>query len=195
MNKNHVFITIDESYFGGNFIGRKRWVLKDSNDDINKFQYLGKLSLILAISEKKIVHYCFHRININSDIFFNFINELIIKIHDDNELNSKYMENKIVFQLDNAQIHKKNLFLNKYKDKNIKFLFSPTYFCKMNSVEYIFNILKLEVSKIVFDNVENRMKACILKIEKIESDIISNCTSHTFNIMAQELQYLIEILK
>ena len=90
------WISKEETFYGGAKTGLK-----------------GKINIICAISLKGIIHYKLVDINVNSEIYGNFINELCEKLSEQEIKNS-------LFICDNASCHKTKLIKEKCKKEKIK---------------------------------------------------------------------------
>ncbi len=166
---NNKIISIDEVSFDTNIIHNYGWSLKN----IPIVKTIGatykRLTMICAISNKKVVHYKIVNNSATSEIFLDFIKDIPNK------------KGKYLF-LDNACIHHSKIVSKFVKDKKINLLFNVPYCPEYNPIEYMFSKLK----KIVRDSVNNN-KLCSLTsniinaLKCITTNNLSNFFSHSFS--------------
>lgn len=187
------FIFVDESYIGGKLRNRKKWCYKKSENVLSCIKFLGRLSLLMAIDKNEVLHFKFYRTSITALLYFDFINELIEKILNHEQLKVKYLENKIFVFSDNASIHCGNKYLNELSEKNINFFFNVAYECKFNPIEYIFNIIKQNLKLIKDDSLNSREDIILEGIFKLKKEMFINCYNHIINSMIDELETISKI--
>ena len=128
-NWNNV-ISIDETYIYLNSKPNYGWSKKGTR--IFNYQKSNpiKYSIIMAISNKKIIGYQIYKSNINFHLFYNFLIGLSFKF-----------TNKI-FLMDNVSFHKNNKLrlMAEYFDNKIMFI--PPYSPQFNPIEEVFSVLK-----------------------------------------------------
>ena len=132
-------ISIDESSFN-NLNNNNRGLSKKGkaiNMHCNEKRVKNNL-LICAISTDKIMHQEIHETSVNSEIFYNFIDNLIKK----NKLNDYY------FILDNVRFHHCKKTLKLITDTNNHYIFTPPYSPNNNPIEVVFSIIKNKFKKI-----------------------------------------------
>jgi transposase len=153
-------ISIDESSF--NNLNNNNKGLSEKGVKINipcDQKKIKNHSLICAVSNDKIMHYEIHNTSVNSEIFYNYIDNLI----KNNKLKGYY------FMIDNVSFHhsKKTLELIKKTDNN--YIFTPPYSPNNNPIETIFSIIKTKFKKIKKDKIP--IKALIIiTINKIKEN-------------------------
>lgn len=150
-------ISIDESSF--NNLNNNNKGLSKKGKAINmpcNEKKVKNNSLICAISIDKIIHYEIHETSVNSEIFYNFINNLIKK----NNLNGYY------FMLDNVRFHHCKKTLKLIRDTNNNYIFTPPYSPNNNPIEVIFSIIKNKFKKIKKDKIKIK-PLIIISINKI----------------------------
>jgi transposase len=118
----------------------KGWCLKgietevnNKNKKINNKRY----SVLMASSNKKIINYTIVEKGIKTDNF----NKFILK------LNRMDKENKNVYFLDNARVHKTKSFDKIKKDYKLNVIYNAPYQSKYNPIEYIFSLLRKQIQK------------------------------------------------
>jgi len=94
-------------------------------------------SLICAVTINQIIHHEIHETTVNSDIFYNFINNLITN----NKLKNYY------FLFDNVRFHHCNKTLKLIKDSGNNYIFTPPYSPNNNPIEMIFGNIKDKFKK------------------------------------------------
>ena len=116
----------------------------------------------MGINIKGIIYYKITESNVNSNIFGEFIDNLIEKLTDTQKDNSLII-------LDNAKVHKTNEIINKYKEKNLKILTNIPYKSNYNGIEYCFGHFKNEYYRFILkDKIEQKSKI----VEILNSDAI-----------------------
>ena len=124
-------ICIDESYFMSNEFPNYGWCKKGIRLEFNQKANPIKYSLIMAISNKKVLCYDIVKGNINSSLFHRFLKEKLFKI----------IKNKYVL-MDNVRFHKTKLVQDLFDESTNKFLFIPPYSPEFNCIENAFSIIK-----------------------------------------------------
>lgn len=169
-------ISIDESSIDSYIYSNKAWSKYGSKTIKTRNHIRIRYTLILAISNKKILHYKIIKKSANGEIFLEFIKDLIRKLFSD--------QNYHVI-IDNARIHH----YKKLKEyiKNVPFfkiIYNVPYNPETNPVEHVFNDIKRELKNMkinntnIFTKINNSIKSvnkCNFKnyfidslIEKIE---------------------------
>jgi len=150
-------ISIDESSFN-NLNNNNKGLSKKGkgiNMPCNK-KRIKNNSLICAISVDKIIHYEIHETSVNSEIFFNFIDNLIKK----NKLENHY------FMIDNVRFHHCKKTLKLITDTNNNYIFTPPYSPNNNPIEVVFSIIKNKFKKIKKENIKIK-PLIIISINKL----------------------------
>lgn len=169
MKLNLGIIFIDETSFyleNNNFrdwIGKKENILKGAEKYLKE-----KINVIMAINEKGIVHYKLVETNVNADIFTSFINELSLKLTEE-------QIKKSIIVYDNATCHKTQEVVEKCLDKKFKVITNIPYKSEFNGIEFLFGYFKKEYYKFIFSN-KNEQKKKILDIIKSQ-EITDNICS------------------
>lgn len=102
--------------------------------DINKLRI--KKSLIVAISNKKVVKYeILDNKNVNGEIFLKFIKEITTTYQDK------------IFLMDNVNFHKSKKIIEIIEKSNNKILFIPPYSPEFNPIEKLFSVFKNYINK------------------------------------------------
>lgn len=104
-----------------------------------------KINIIMAINLNGILHYKIEKTTINQKIFEDFLNELIDKMSDEQNLN-------FVFIFDKATIHKTKNMTKLYKNKGLKILTNIPYKSEFNAIEYFFGNFNNGYYKFCFSN-------------------------------------------
>jgi transposase len=132
-------ISIDESYFYYNETLNYGWSRKGEKCIIQKPFKRNKHSLLMAISNKKIIKYYITPKSINKEIYLDFLKKI-------------NLENKSLLA-DNVAFHKSKEVLNYIKEKNSKMIFIPPYSPEFNPIEFVFSEIKRKIRKQQFNNV------------------------------------------
>ncbi len=153
-------ISIDESAF--NNLNNNNKGLSKKGKSINmpcNEKRVKNNSLICAISIDKIIHYEIHETSINSDIFYNFIYNLI----KNNNLKNYY------FMIDNVRFHHCKKTLKLITDTNNNYIFTPPYSPNNNPIEVVFSIIKNKFKKMKKENIIIK-PLIIISINKVKEN-------------------------
>ena len=159
-------ISIDETYIYESMTPYYGWSLKGQT--IKKFVKSNqqKYSILMAISNNKIISYKYVKGNIDSFIFCDFINQL-----------NKTMSNKY-FLMDNVSFHKSNNIRTIINNANNQILFIPPYSPDYNPIEMVFSKMKKIYKNQNTDiNMGIRLKNSIKSISPQE---LQNYYNHSF---------------
>lgn len=138
-------ISIDESSFDTHINSYYGWNKKGIQLIVNKIQQRIRYSVISAVSNRKVINTKIIKGSVNSEIFIDFIKEVINKIKDNN-----------VLFMDNARIHHSKIFTEYMKTVKNKILYNVPYCSELNPIEMVFSKVKSIVHK--KDNNENSQK-------------------------------------
>lgn len=123
-------ISIDETYFKTKEVPNYGWCRQGSKLTVYKKVQIKKYSVIMAISNKKIIHYLISDKNINSNSFCKFMNDVCSKTR------RKY------FLMDNVSFHKSKVLMELIKNKKRKIIYTPPYSPQYNPIEEVFSEIK-----------------------------------------------------
>jgi len=126
---------------------------------------LKKKSLLMAISNNKIVNYLITEKNINSKIYLDFIK------------NSK-MNNKVII-CDNVPFHKTKQVVKEI-EKNNKLIFIPPYSPEYNPIEMVFSQIKRNLRFRYSEMDKDLDLNLISEIENISKEQLGRYFRHTF---------------
>ena len=129
-------ISIDESYFYFNETPKYGWSEKGNKCVIQKPFKRNKQSLLLAISNKKILKQHITSKSINKNIYLDFLKELNI-------------ENKTIIA-DNVAFHKSKDVIEYLKSNEANMIFIPPYSPEYNPIEFVFSEIKRKIRLINF---------------------------------------------
>lgn len=155
-------ISIDESSF--NNLNTNNMGLSEKGKRINipaNEKRIKNNSLICAVSVDKIMYYEIHETSVNSDIFYNYMNNLI-KI---NKLKGYY------FMIDNVRFHHCKKTLELIVKSGNHYLFTPPYSPNNNPIETIFGMIKSKFKQITKNGNKDKIKTKPLIIISINKTI------------------------
>jgi transposase len=166
---NNKIISIDEISFDTNIINNYAW----SPKGITVIKSIGatykRLTMICAITNKKILHYKILNNSAKSDTFLQFIKDI------------PNIKDKYLF-LDNACIHHSKIVSKYVKDNNINLLFNVPYSPEFNPIEIMFSKLKSLVKKTNNNqNLKSLTTNIINSMKYITSNNLNNFFIHSFN--------------
>ncbi len=160
-------ISIDECGFNKFLSSKKGLSEKGKQINVPIKQKINKnISLLLAITNKNILHFEINNENTTSLIFFNFIKEIINKLNEPN----------YIFIFDNINFHHSKVMLQFIKSSGHNYMFVPPYSPNNNPVENLFSVIKNKYAKIKYTNNESIIKytnneSIIKKIKDILNSI------------------------
>jgi transposase len=142
-----------------------RCIKKTDNNEVFK-----KYSLVVAISNKKYLHYkLYDNGSVNSERFDEFLNQICCNI-----------KNKLIV-LDNGQIHKKESTKKIIKDSGNFLVYTCPYHPRLNAIEQWFNQLKHYI-KLDKPNFYAELKESLIKsVLKIKEDNYKNYFIYAYN--------------
>lgn len=91
----------------------------------------------MATSNKKIINYKIVKKGIKTNDFNNFM----LKLHRMDK------ENKNVYLLDNARVHKTKSFNKIKEEKKLNIIYNAPYKSEYNPIEYVFSLLRKQIQK------------------------------------------------
>ena len=157
INQGLKFIYLDETGFqlaNNNYYDWRR-----INEDIYggaKNNLQKKINFILAVDEKKVIHYKFTTNSINQNIFIDFLKEM------NEKLSIQEMKNYVII-MDNAKYHTTNRVKKYAYKKKMKIITNCPYYSQFNSIEFIFGVIKKKLYRILIKNI-GKLKKQILDI-------------------------------
>lgn len=155
-------IFIDESGFQLHNNKYSRWRLKEQEYPYGpKNNDLIKINFILAISYNEIIHYQINEKNTDSQLFREFVKELIKKIPEESK------KNKLVI-MDNAKFHLTKEVREIFEDSKLKVITISPYNSDQNMIELIFRHIKNITKRINFKSIYKLKKKIIEILEKEE---------------------------
>jgi transposase len=126
-------ICIDESCINKKLYANEGWCKKSKRlvRDIPNKSLLNKYSLLMAISNKKVLKYELHKdTSINTESYCKFLEDLLINI-----------KNKYIL-MDNVSFHKSKRVIKIIEDSKNKILYIPPYSPDFNPIEEVFSKMK-----------------------------------------------------
>ena len=168
-------ISIDEVSFDTNIIHNYAWSIKN----IPVIKTIGatykRVTMLCAISNKKIIQYKIVNNSADKNIFLDFLKIIPNK------------DNKILF-LDNARIHHAKIIKNYVTNNNIKLLFNTPYSPEFNPIEIMFSKLKKLVKDCNINNNLNILKINIINsLNYITKNDLNNFFNRSFNILLNSI--------
>ena len=150
IDKGHTFIFFDESTFNNRKRTSKRWINKFGKKRVFDDGRIKSVNLLLAITNSFIIHSETSTYNCDFNEFQRFINQMIYKIEENEELLRVYNDFKITLIIDNISFHRNKEACAFYKTIKLNILTFPPYNPFFNPVEYIFQIIKKKFYKLYF---------------------------------------------
>ena len=145
--KDYLFVFIDESRIQNNTNHKRRWIRKPEKNFTNNSNKDYSYNLIAACEFERLIFYKLYKDNCNRFIFKEFLQELTEHLIVSNNYKDYYHNKKIVLFVDNCSVHHSKLVTTYVLETNFLLLFSIPYSPELNIIEYMFNIIKMEVKK------------------------------------------------
>lgn len=158
-------ICIDETYFHSNNSKNYGWSKIGQRIIHYKKTNPIKYSVLMGISNKRIINYKIYSSNINTDLFYEYMVDL------NNRFNDHY------FLMDNVSFHKSKRIKNIFNNSTNSLLFIPPYSPQFNPIEEAFSQLKRNISYISKCNIKK--KIC-KSIKTIKQKHLTNYFNHSF---------------
>ena len=161
-------VSIDETSIYVNDLPRKGWSLKGKKCIIESPLKFKKKSLLMAISNNKIVNYLITEKNINSKIYLDFIK--------DSKINNK------VIICDNVPFHKTKQVIKEI-EKNNKLIFIPPYSPEYNPIEMVFSQIKRNLRFKYAELVDDLETNLANEIGNVSENQLDKYFNHTFKFL------------
>lgn len=152
--KNEDIICIDESCINKKLYANEGWCKKSKRliRDMPTNSFLKKYSLLMAISNKKVLKYELHKdVSIKTDSYCNFLEDLL-----------KNIKNKYIL-MDNVSFHKSDRVKELINNSGNKILFIPPYSPDFNPIEEVFSKMKTYIKTYITPLTMNKDIFIILK--------------------------------
>lgn len=164
-NYNNI-IAIDETYMYSNNSPNYGWAIRGK--PLIKFIKSNpvKYSIIMAISNNKIIDYKLSSKNIETNSFYAFMTKL-----------NDIFKNKI-FLMDNVRFHKSKRIIDLFKNSNNRLLFIPPYSPQLNPIEEVFSHIKRSLNR---TSTESIIKSFKKSIRLIKKQHLENYYKHSFS--------------
>jgi len=147
-------ISIDETYLYTNFTKNYGWSKIGFKLTNYKKANPIKYSILMAISNKKIINYEIYKTNINKDIYYNFIFKL-------NELYTNHY-----FLMDNVSFHKSKKISDLMQNSYNELLYIPPYSPEFNPIEFVFSQFKRNLINLNQKNIFIKIKKSLKLIKQ-----------------------------
>jgi len=144
LKNNHEILYLDESSFVNNMISMKSWCRKNTKVKRSNIGREKSNSVMAVINKSGILHYEINEGRNNSTHFVSYMNNLEIKIKQDENLRKKLNRGLVTVILDNAKLH-----VSKYSKRNMKKnlinrVYLPPYKPQLNPIELLWNVIKMK---------------------------------------------------
>lgn len=159
-NKNNI-VSIDESAFYTNSLPSYGWSKKNTKCTVEQpVEKKIRYSLLLAISNKKIIHWIIVQGSIKKNIFLEFITHIF------NLYGTKY-----TLLMDNASIHTSPIIKNYAESNELKIIYNVPYNPETNPIENVFGWIKNNYKK------KKKSNSSLTEIKQIVSSYLNVITS------------------
>ena len=137
----------------------------------------------MAVSSDKVIHYTINTINTTSNVFKNFMKELLDKMTDEEKKTS-------IFILDNCFCYLIREMFELYYKQKLKILFGIPYMSNFNLIENMFGVIKNNTYRKLYKDYKSLI-ADIPKIieEKIKKDQLNKMYK---NILREYYDFIIK---
>lgn len=165
IDKNNI-IAVDETYIHTNYSHKFGWGKRGKKI----IRYIKsnpiKYSIIMAVTNKKIIYFKSYKGNIGRTQFTKFIKFI----------NKNYKKHYIV--LDNVSFHKSRSVIDQINKSTNKLIYIPPYSPQFNPIEEVFSQIKRNALNINGKHVLNKFKR---SIKLVESKHLKNYFNNSFN--------------
>ena len=131
-----------------------------------------KYSLVIAITNDKVLHYEIHKGSINKDIFYNFTNTLIEKLGE---------SSNCYFILDNVRFHHNKKIKECIQQQN-NIMYIPPYSPELNPIEMSFHVIKNKLRRTLCEGIVETKEKLAEIISSLETTIFENFFNYSFNL-------------
>lgn len=173
---NNKIVSIDEVSFDTNIIHKYGWSQKNSPIIKQIGATYKRLTMICAITNKKVIHYDILNGSANAEHFKKFIK------------NIPNVKNKYLF-LDNARIHHSKIVQEYVTNNKLNFLFNVPYSPEFNPIEFMFSKLKRNIRNYSNnDQLSTLISNIKSSINKVTSCDLTNYFKHSFDTLRNYLK-------
>lgn len=141
-DSNSIIIYIDESKFVSDKKSKSRWVKNDTSNIVYSPDSSTSFNLVVAISMTDVIYYEIHDSNLNSNLFSKFLTNLKDKIIEKYYYSHENILTEIYLVIDNCKVHCSKITVRCFQDCKFNILYIPEYCPFVNTVEYVFRVLK-----------------------------------------------------
>lgn len=152
LSNNSTLFFLDETNIKENKNSSKLWIDKSNCDIVYNNGRTESYSIIGSISSCGINHFKVLKEPTTSETFVKFINELEIKLKNDQLMSKCLKEGNVIVITDNAKPHTSAYVRRHLKKSQMKVLYLPTYQSTLNPIEYVWGIIKKKTNKEVHCN-------------------------------------------
>ena len=128
---------IDESSICPSNFKKRFWQVKGKSSVIRSSMKYEKITILGAMSRKRVEAIQFVHSNFNSHIFFSFCRKLIETVADKTDANRQ-----LVFFMDNCPSHRSRQLLELCRSNNIIVMFNLPRRSELNPIEYLWEVVK-----------------------------------------------------
>lgn len=122
-----------------------------------------KYTLLMAISNNKILKYKLYKNSVNSSIYLDFIKDLV-----------KCTDNKYFLLMDNARIHVTKLFKQYVIDNHVNVIYNIPYNPESNPIELIFSPIKNYIKRHNTTSIEHINNSITDYLKNVQSNMLNN---------------------
>ena len=158
-------VCIDETYFHSNNSKNYGWSKIGQRIIHYKKTNPIKYSVLMSITNKRIINYKIYSSNVNTNIFYEYMINL------NNLFKNHY------FLMDNVSFHKSKIIKNIFNNSTNSLLFIPPYSPQFNPIEEAFSQLKRNISYISKCNIKKKIARSIKIIKRTH---LNNYFNHSF---------------
>ena len=174
LNINNI-ISYDEISAVTNETPKYGWSKKGSEcilKNQNKSIYGERYTIGMAIDTKNIIGFKIVKKGLKTDDFIDFMKEL----------KDKDTRNEKTYFIDNASIHHTKKFKELLKDNKMHILYNAPYNSEKNPIEYLFSLLRKEIQRNVFNNIDELTLLINNFKNKINYNCLNNIFKHAFDL-------------
>lgn len=169
-NARRNIISIDETSIELGLRPNKGWSIKNTRCPFKVTNKRQRFSLVMAVNKSKIIAVNIVRGSYNGESFQSFIEKNVIP-----------KSKKASLLMDNARIHHYKKFKQFMADNNKNIIYNVPYCPSYNPIEYVFNLLKMEIRKQFIDTLKQLETFISSFIKKINNNGLHNFFNKSFN--------------
>ena len=171
--RGDILLFVDESPLEKNINKSKGWIKKEglltTKSATQRLKHLNLLHIFSTLNQS---NYKITINNTNSYIFWNFVQNSIMKFNENTYFKDKLMAKRVHIILDNATFHYNWNFMNSIFNPNVNLVYGIAYSSFLNPSEYVFKNLKSYLRKLKITNIDELKTETIKCLKDKEMNLL-----------------------